>query len=121
RSIMALGQRNRPLRRVAAIVASLALLGGLAPAQQAHADETILSLDFSDGYAPLVNNGNPVLEVVELDGDQVLSVQGRDADYVGVSTPPDMLIPGETYAVSVDVRLADGLPASQARLVGVPG
>ena len=118
---MARHQKKR-FRRTAAIVASLALMAGLAPGQQAQADDTVLSVDFSDGtYAPLVASGDPVLAVVELDDNQVLSVQGRTADYVGVSTPEGLLEPGETYDVSVDVLLAEGLPAAEARLVGVPG
>src|SRR5690606_28447720 len=51
--------------------------------------------------------------------DGVLTVQDRDADYVGIETAP--LEAGTTYTVSVQVRLADGTPATQARFVGVPG
>lgn len=118
---MAIRRTTSPRRRAWAILASLALVAGFV-SLPAGADETVVSLDFSSGsHEPLVHSGSPTLSVIEFEGDQVLSVEGRDADYVGVETPEGLLVPGATYTFSTDLRLADGVPDLQARLVGVPG
>ncbi len=116
--------RRHQARRGLATAAAAALLGGAALlAPTASAEETVLSVDFENGsYAPLVPSGltDADLAVVDLDGGKALRVSNRAADFHGVQTAPGTLAPGETYAFSVDIRLAEGVPDVQARLVGFP-
>ena len=80
--------------------------GFTAPPAQAASN----TVDFENGtWDPWVKSGDPTLSVIESpDGDsQVLSVADRKNDYDGISSPSN-LEPGQTYNLSMKVRLAAG-------------
>jgi endo-1,4-beta-xylanase len=107
---------------IAAVIAAGALV--LAPLVPAAAATTVISsVDFDDGStgAWTQSGGDAsTLSVVDLDGDKVLQVANRSADYVGLQSPTGLFEPGKTYDFSMRVRLADGTPATQARFVMKP-
>ena len=120
---MTLTPNPRHLRRTSTWAAVLALMAGAISTVPATAATTVVNVDFESGsYAPLVANGVGVtdLKVVEVDGGKALQVSNRANDYSGVATPAGVLEPGTTYDFSVDVKLADGVAATEARLVGFP-
>lgn len=84
-------------------------------------ETTVLAADFADGALPtgLRQSGGSDGTLTVADG--VLAVNDRAQDFVGIETVPGLLDAGVEYAVSADVRLGDGTPATQARWVAVPG
>ncbi|MBT0995366.1 endo-1,4-beta-xylanase [Cellulomonas sp. DKR-3] len=114
------------LTAVAASSAGAATPAAVTTAAEPAAATTILSTDFSDAswQDDWQASGNPTLSLVDVDGDQALQVAGRDADYVGIQTPAGALaglVPGETYTMSMRVRLGAGAEGSAgARLVMKP-
>ena len=83
----------------------------------------VSSVDFQDGTTGTWTQSGgdaSTLSVVDLDGSKVLQVENRSADYVGLQSPTGLFEPGETYTLSMRVRLADGTPATQARFVMKP-
>ncbi|RZJ80558.1 MAG: hypothetical protein EON88_31860, partial [Brevundimonas sp.] len=113
------------LSSLTAVAASTA--GAATPTgAEAAAGTPVLSTDFSDAswQDDWQASGSPALSLVDVDGNQALQVAGRDADYVGIQTPAGALaglVPGETYTVSMKVRLgADVEGSAGARLVMKP-
>jgi endo-1,4-beta-xylanase len=113
------------LSSLTAVAASTA--GAATPTgTEAAAGTTVLSTDFSDAswQDDWQASGSPSLSLVDVDGDQALQVAGRNADYVGIQTPAGALaglVPGETYTMSMRVRLgADVEGSAGARLVMKP-
>lgn len=114
-------RRRRLLTRTVAVSLVAGLGAMAAPAAQAADPVTLLTENFEDGdYAPLTQNGGPTLSVVDADGDKALLVKGRTNDYDGVRTPSGLLRPGGSYSFSMQVKLAAGTAATQARFVVEP-
>ncbi len=114
--------RRRRFETIGATSLILALVGGTVTAASA-ADTVIASDDFS---APLSSSwqqsGGPTLSVVDVEGDPALQVANRTNDYDGIETAPGVIDAGETYDVSMRVRLAAGTAGTATfKLVAVPG
>lgn len=74
----------------------------------------------SGGAAP--GSSAEFLSIVDVEGDPALQVADRNENFDGIETIPGRLVSGETYAVSMDVRLAPGVTGARAfRIVTVPG
>lgn len=113
----------RRLLTLASLATAGALIFGGAAAPANAAPTTVSSVDFTDGTTgDWTRSGgtDATLSVVELDGDTVLRVSDRDADYVGIQSPTGIYESGETYSFSVRLRLAAGTPDTSARLVMKP-
>lgn len=103
--------RRRARLGLAAIIAAGALV--LAPLAPASAETVVVSsVDFEDGTTGAwtqSGGGAGTLTVVDhVDGGKVLSVNNRDADYVGLQSPTGIFEPGETYTFAMKTRLAEG-------------
>ncbi|WP_344125942.1 endo-1,4-beta-xylanase [Luedemannella flava] len=76
----------------------------------------VSSVDFEDGTTGAwtqSGGGSGTLTVVDgPDGGKVLSVNDRDADYVGLQSPTGLFQTGKTYTISMKARLAAGTPGS---------
>jgi len=88
---------------------------------------TLLHNDFdSQSLGALTRSGGTDSTLTFVDdgaGGYALAVNDRDADYVGVQTPTaDTLgmVAGETYTLSMRVKLADGTPDTSVRFVMKP-
>jgi endo-1,4-beta-xylanase len=103
---------RRPRTVLAGFTALLLAAGAVAAAPAAvAAPTTVSSVDFSDGTTGAwvaSGGGADTLDVVDLEGGTVLQVTGRDADYVGIQSPPGLLQPGAQYTFSMRVKLAAG-------------
>jgi endo-1,4-beta-xylanase len=77
---------------------------------------TISSVNFEDGTTGAwtqSGGGSGTLTVVAgPDGGKVLSVNNRDADYVGLQSPTGLFQAGKTYTLSMKARLAAGTAGS---------
>ena len=83
----------------------------------ATAPATVISkVDFEDGTTGAwtqSGGGDGTLTVVDgPDGGKVLSVNDRDADYVGLQSPTGLFQAGKTYTISMKARLAAGTAGS---------
>ncbi|HWB36170.1 MAG TPA: carbohydrate binding domain-containing protein, partial [Rugosimonospora sp.] len=80
------------------------------------ATTTVSAVDFEDGTTGAwtqSGGGTGTLTVVPgPDGGKVLSVNDRDADYVGIQSPTGLFQAGTTYTFSMRARLAAGTPGS---------
>ncbi|WP_295779414.1 endo-1,4-beta-xylanase, partial [uncultured Microbacterium sp.] len=113
----------RRLFTLASLATAGALIFGGAAAPANAAPTTVSSVDFTDGTTgDWTRSGgtDATLSIVELDGDTVLRVSDRDADYVGIQSPTGIYESGETYTFSLRLRLAAGTPDTSARLVMKP-
>ncbi len=114
--------RHRFSKTFVAAAAALALVA--APMTAASAADVVLSDD--DFTSPLSStwrqSGGPTLSIAEVDGDPALQVANRANDFDGIETAPGVLDAGQTYSVSMRVRL-DAAAAGPANLkiVYVPG
>ncbi len=77
---------------------------------------TVSKVDFEDGTTGAWSQsggGTGTLTVVAgSDGGKVLSVNNRNADYVGLQSPTGLFQAGTKYTLSMKVRLAAGTPGS---------
>ncbi len=113
---------TRRLRRAGTVLAAaLALLIAMPASPTAAGQRPESVLDFSDGtldgWRPTGSASG--IGVVQLDGDEVLEVADRATDWTGIESP-SLFSAGETYHLSMRVRLADGTPATHARFVVRP-
>jgi endo-1,4-beta-xylanase len=78
--------------------------------------ETVSAVDFEDGttgtWTQSGGSTGTLTVVAGPDGGKVLSVNNRNADYVGVQSPAGLFKTGKTYNFSMKVRLAPGTPGS---------
>ncbi len=114
--------RRRRFETIGATSLILALVVGTVTAASA-VDTVIASDDFS---TPLSSSwqqsGGPSLSVVDVDGDPALQVANRANDYDGIETAPGVVEAGETYDLSMRVRLAPATTGTATfKLVAVPG
>lgn len=76
----------------------------------AAAPEVVSKVDFEDGttgaWTRSGGNDSTIAVVPGPDGGNVLSVNDRDADYVGIQSPTGLFKSGKTYTLSMKVRLA---------------
>ncbi len=116
--------RRRARMGIAAVIAAGALV--LAPLVPASAETVVVSsVDFEDGTTGAwtqSGGGAGTLTYVADPNDaanQVLSVNGRNADYVGIESPTGLFTEGKEYTFSARVRLAADAPAdsTSARFV----
>ncbi|QAY61971.1 hypothetical protein ET495_00130 [Xylanimonas allomyrinae] len=61
--------------------------------------------------------GTGTLTYAAQDSGYALQVNDRASDFTGIQTTPGLLVPGTTYTISAQVRLADGVPDTQVRWV----
>ncbi len=114
-------------RRLLAPIVSLSLATGLSvlaiPIARAADPVTVLDEDFEDGaYASLTQSGGATLSVVPDDGDSALLAKGRVNDYDRVKTPANILQPGSSYTLSMQIKLSAGtVGTADARFVVEPG
>lgn len=100
--------------------------GALVAAAPAIAEDVVISsVSFDDGTTgDWVDSGGATLDYVADDeGGLALAVVDRSADYVGIQTPAGLLdgfAAGDLLTFSMQVRLAEGTPASSARFVMKP-
>ncbi|HEY7225903.1 MAG TPA: endo-1,4-beta-xylanase [Micromonosporaceae bacterium] len=77
---------------------------------------TVSAVNFEDGTTGTwtqSGGGSDTLTVVDgPDGGKVLSVNNRDADFVGIQSPTGLFQPGKTYTLSMKARLASGTAGS---------
>ncbi len=114
--------RPRLLESFVVGITALALIA--TPLTVAHAADTVIASD--DFSSPLSaswqRSGDSTNTVETIDGNGVLQVANRVNDYDGIETAPGVVEPGETYAVSMRVRLAAGTDGTASfRMVSVPG
>jgi endo-1,4-beta-xylanase len=114
--------RPRLLESFVVGITALALIA--APMTAARAAETVISTD--DFSSPLSaswqQSGGPSLSLQTVGTDDVLQVANRANDFDGIETAPGVLVAGETYSVSMRVRLAaDTEGTATFRMVSVPG
>src|SRR5688572_23480889 len=103
------------------------VLAPLVPGAAMAAPVTVSAVDFEDsttGAWTQSGGGAGTLSfIADPDGaGTVLSVNNRDADYVGLQSPTNVFETGKTYTISAKVRLAPGTAGSVGvRFVGKPG
>src|SRR5690554_3820037 len=123
---------RRKSRETIGVVGALALvispLVVVATATSAGAadPDVVVSTDFEDASWQDVwqQSGGPTLSLVDDDGNQVLEVAGRAADYEGIETKAGLGLfdEGETYSFSMRARLADDVAGPLGmRFVFKPG
>ena len=100
---------------IAAVIAAGAL--ALAPLVPAVAETVVVtSVDFEDGttgeWTQSGGDAGTLSVVDDPDGGRMLRVNDRNADYVGLQSPTNLLEPGETYAFTMRARLAEGVAGS---------
>ena len=120
--------RRRVRLGIAAVIAAGAMvLAPLVPGAATAAPVTVSAVDFEDsttGAWTQSGGGAGTLSfIADPDGaGTVLSVNNRDADYVGLQSPTNVFETGKTYTISAKVRLAPGTAGSVGvRFVGKPG
>ena len=112
-------------RVIETFVVAIAAMGLIAtPLTAASAADTVIADD--DFSSPLSESwrqsGGPTLSIVEVGGDPALQVANRANDYDGIETAPGVLEAGESYEVSLRVRLAEGTAGpANLKIVSVPG
>lgn len=117
--------RRRLVESFGAVLALGASLALVAPAAMADDVEVISAVDFDDGTTGAWQpSGTQSFDYVpDDDGGLALAVVDRSADYVGIQSPAglfDGYAAGDVLTFSMQVRLAPGTPASQARFVMKP-
>jgi len=128
-------RQQSPVRRVLETIGVGTVAVGLVAAQligigadlATAAPATVSSVDFNDQtLGTWSQSGGTDTTLTFVDdgaGGYALAVNDRDADYVGVQTPTaDTLgmVAGETYTLSMRVKLADGTPDTSVRFVMKP-
>ena len=114
--------RHRVLETFVVALATIGLIATpLTPA--AAADSVIADDDFSSPLSTSwQQSGGPTLSIADVDSNPALQVANRANDYDGIETAPGVLEAGETYSISMRVRLAAGTTGpAQFKIVSVPG
>ncbi len=114
--------RHRFTKTFVAASAAIALVAAPLSAASA-ADVVVASDDFSSPLsASWQQSGGPTNTIVDVEGNPALQVANRANDYDGIETAPGVLDAGETYSVSMRVRLAaDTEGPANFKVVYVPG
>ncbi len=115
---------SRPRLFESFVVAITALALIATPLTVAHAADTVIATDDFSGplSASWQRSGDSTNTVETIDGNGVLQIANRVNDYDGIETAAGVLSPGETYRVSMRVRLAAGTEGTASfRMVSVPG